>query len=107
MKRLFPIVSSLLLATTLLAQDVTPADDTAINTGAGIMAGACGCIVPLIALAIQIAIAVWVYKDARKRGMDNAVLLTVLTVFTGLIGLLIYLLLRPKDVPPGPPVSGV
>ncbi|MBA3272759.1 MAG: hypothetical protein H0T11_02665 [Chthoniobacterales bacterium] len=42
MKRLFPIVSSLLFATTLLAQDATSTDDTAINTGAGIMAGACG-----------------------------------------------------------------
>ena len=47
-------------------------------------------------MAIQIALAVWVYKDATKRGMENAVLLTVVTALTGLIGLLIYLLMRPK-----------
>jgi ABC-type tungstate transport system substrate-binding protein len=96
MTRFLPGFPFLFFATNLLAQDATPADDAAATAAAGLLAGACGCIIPLVALAIQIAIAVWVYKDAKARGMDNAVLLTVLTVFTGLIGLLIYLLMRPK-----------
>ena len=78
----------------LLAQT---AEDTTAGDAAGALAGfGCTCIILLVALGIQIAIAVWVYNDAKSRGMDNAVLLTVLTVFTGLLGLLIYILMRPK-----------
>ena len=89
----FPLLFSI---TTLLAQD-SPTSDAA--NAAGAMAGlGCTCIIMLVALAIQIAIAVWVYKDAKSRGMDNAVLLTVVTVITGLLGLILYLLMRPKGV---------
>ena len=106
MNRLLTGLPLLFFASSVLAQDATPADDAA-GAAAGLLAGACGCIVPLVALAIQLAIAFWVYKDAKARGMDNAVLLTVLTVFTGLIGLLIYLLMRPKgNLVPCPSCGG-
>ena len=76
---------------TLFAQD----DNTA--EAAGAIAGmGCTCLIMVVALAIQIAIAAWVYRDAKSRGMDNAVLLTIVTVITGLLGLLLYLLMRPK-----------
>lgn len=92
MKRFLPILSLLFPGTTLLAQD------DAAGAAAGIAGLGCTCIIALVALGIQIAIAVWVYRDAKSRGMENAVLLTVLTVFTGLLGLLIYLLMRPKGI---------
>ncbi len=46
--------------------------------------------------ALWIALLVWVAKDAKNRGLDNAVLWLLLVLVTHLIGLLIYLLTRPK-----------
>jgi len=93
MNRFLPALPFFLSVTSLLAQT----EDTTANDTAGAIAGlGCTCIIMLVAVAIQAAIAVWVYKDAKARGMDNAVLLTVLTIFTGLLGLLIYILMRPK-----------
>jgi len=48
----------------------------------------------IIVFAIWIAVAIWVYKDAKKRG-ENAVLWLVVTIFGGLIGLLIWIAIRP------------
>lgn len=97
MKRFLVGLPLFLLVTSLLAQtaDESPASDAA-GAAAGIAGLGCTCIIMLGALAIQIAIAVWVYRDAKSRGMDNAVLLTILAVVTGLLGLLIYILMRPK-----------
>ena len=92
MKRFLPGLPVLFAVTNLFAQDA----DEAAGAAAGIAGLGCSCIIMLVALGIQIAIAVWVYRDAKSRGMDNAVLLTVLCVLTGLLGLLIYLLMRPK-----------
>jgi len=39
--------------------------------------------------------------------MDNAVLLTILTAVTGLLGFIIYLLMRPKTKIGEPPAGGV
>lgn len=97
MKRLLAGFPLLLAAPLVLAQDATPSDaDAAGAAAAGIAGLGCSCLIVIVALAIQIAIAVWVYRDAKSRGMDNAVLLTVVTVFTGLLGLVLYLLMRPK-----------
>lgn len=65
-------------------------------------AGCAGCfvcgVVPMIVfvaiVALHIAILVWVARDAKSRGMDNAVLWMILVVLTGLIGLIVYLLAR-------------
>ena len=64
-------------------------------------AAACGClgffgffIIALIAL--NIALLVWVAKDAKNRGMDNPVLWMILVMITGIIGFVIYLLVRPQ-----------
>ncbi len=103
MKRLLPLVSSLFLATTLVAQTPTPenGDNAAAGAAAGLAALGCGLIPCIIGLAISIGLAVFVYKDATKRGMDNAVLLTIVTAITGPLGLVIYLLMRPKgNTPP-------
>jgi ABC-type Fe3+-siderophore transport system permease subunit len=50
----------------------------------------------VILICINIAILVWVQKDAKARGMDNPMLWMVLVLFTGVIGLIIYFLSRPK-----------
>jgi hypothetical protein len=77
-------------ATLLMAQNDNPA------------AGCAGCfacgVIPMIimvaVIALHIAILVWVARDAKSRGMDNAVLWMILVLLTGLIGLVIYLLAR-------------
>ena len=96
MKRALAALPLLIAATTLLAQDATPGDDAAGAAAAGIAGLGCSCLIVIVALAIQIAIAVWVYRDAKSRGMENAVLLTIVAVFTGILGLILYLLMRPK-----------
>jgi len=95
MKRFLPGLPLLFAVSTVLAQDSTRGDDAAGAAGA-LIGGTCGCIGGLIGLAIWIFLIVYVYRDAKARGMDNAVLLTIVTAFTGLLGLIIYLLMRPK-----------
>ena len=46
---------------------------------------------------IAILLAVWVYKDAQKRGMDNPALWLIIVLLIGCIGCIIYLIVRPKD----------
>ncbi|MBU4256282.1 MAG: hypothetical protein KKB04_03365, partial [Candidatus Thermoplasmatota archaeon] len=62
------------------------------------------CIIPIIMLIISIAIAIWVYKDAEKRGKSGALWL-VIVVLTSIIGLIIWFVVRPKEIvkPPAAP----
>jgi len=51
----------------------------------------------LIAIVVlNIALLVWVARDAKARGMDSAVVWMLLVMFTGLLGLLIYIFSRPQ-----------
>ncbi len=55
---------------------------------------------------ISILLCIWVYRDAERRGMNGALWL-IIVLLTGLIGLIIYLVVR-KDkatsaTPPPPP----
>jgi uncharacterized membrane protein YhaH (DUF805 family) len=70
-------------------------------------AGAAGClgclgfvgftIIVIVAfIALNIALLVWVAKDAKNRGMDSSILWMILVMITGPIGLIIYLLVRPQ-----------
>ena len=64
-------------------------------------ASACGCLgffgfVIIAVIALNIALLVWVARDAKARGMDGAILWMILVMFTGLIGLIIYLCVRPQ-----------
>jgi hypothetical protein len=47
----------------------------------------------IVALAVWIALLVWVYRDATRRGMNGA-LWVVVVFFLHLIGLVIYLVVR-------------
>ncbi len=97
MKRLLPAVPLFLSAANLLAQDTSPVENNnPASAAAALIGGTCGCVGGLIGLVIWIALIIYVHRDAKARGMDNAVLLTVVTAFTGILGLIIYLLMRPK-----------
>src|ERR1700744_5714512 len=74
-------------------------DDAAANAaGCAACSGVAGfAIFFLVAvIALNIAILVWVARDAKARGLDNAVLWMLLVFFLGLIGLVIYLFARPQ-----------
>ena len=51
-------------------------------------------VVFLIPLIIGILLAIWVYKDAEKRG-SSGILWLIIVLLTGIIGLIIWLVVRP------------
>jgi uncharacterized membrane protein YhaH (DUF805 family) len=67
-------------------------------------AGAAGCFacgsvlvfIPILIIVLNIALLVWVARDAKARGMDNAVVWMILVMCTSIIGLIIYLFSRPQ-----------
>jgi uncharacterized membrane protein YoaK (UPF0700 family) len=65
------------------------------------------CAIPVIIIIVFILIAIWVYKDAESRGMSG-VLWLIIVIILGIIGLIIYLVIRkPKlEGPPAPPPGG-
>ena len=89
--RFLALFGFLAISLAAIAQDTT-------TTNSGASAAGClgGGIIYLIGLAISIGLTVFVYTDAKKRGMANPILWAVLTFFTGLIGLVIYLIVRKK-----------
>jgi uncharacterized membrane protein YhaH (DUF805 family) len=103
MKRLF-LVPLLFSATNLLAQRHSPtpynaAADSAAASAVG--AGCCGSFLFLIfaivaIFVLNIALLVWVARDAKSRGMDNSVMWMILVFFTSLLGLIIYIFSRPQ-----------
>lgn len=67
--------------------------EAAVACGVGIL----GCVVvSLVGLAVTVFVMVWVFKDAKARGDQNAVLWLVLIFFLSWIGLIVYLVARPK-----------
>jgi hypothetical protein len=53
-------------------------------------------------LLVDIAIIVWVYRDASSRG-ENAILWVIVVLFLNLLGLILYLIFgrrNPQSVPP-------
>ena len=61
------------------------------------------CLIPIILIVIGILLAIWVYKDAESRGM-NGVLWLIVVLIAGIIGLIIYLVVR-GDHPKRPPTQ--
>lgn len=86
----------LMLCTTVLAQ--RHGDDAGACASCGICGGSLVVMVliPIVIVALNIALLVWVARDAKARGMDSAVLWMALVFFTGFIGLIIYVLSRPQ-----------
>ncbi|MGV9172972.1 MAG: zinc-ribbon domain-containing protein [Promethearchaeia archaeon] len=49
---------------------------------------------------VNVAIGAWIYKDAKKRNMDNPELWLIIVLVGGCIGCIVYLIVRepkPKD----------
>lgn len=65
-------------------------------------------IFPIIVIALNILMGAWAYKDAEERG-KNGVLWFLIVFLLSIIGLGVWLLVRPKDEelagtpPPGQP----
>ena len=87
----------LFFATRLLAQYET-GDDAAGCAACGACGAGLGVLIfiALAILALNIALLIWVARDAKARGLDNSVLWMLLVMVTGPIGLIIYLYSRPK-----------
>jgi hypothetical protein len=77
----------------LLAQETTPGEAAA---GLAMMGGCMFFVLAII--AINILILIWVYNDARARGVESPAIWLLVVFFTGLIGLIIYLVVRPKGI---------
>jgi len=65
------------------------------------------CLVPLVWFIVAILLCIWVYRDAERRGM-NGVLWLIIVLIAGIIGLIIYLIVRKDKTsaqggPPPPP----
>jgi len=89
-----------LVGLTLISTTATYAAEFQRDDTAG-AASACGCLgffgfVIVAIVVLNIALLVWVARDAKARGMDSAILWMILVMFTGPIGLIIYLLARPQ-----------
>ena len=61
-----------------------------------------GFLCPVIWLVISILIMIWVYRDAEARG-SSGILWLIIVFFLGIIGLIIWLVVRPPLQPQGPP----
>src|SRR5258707_2244929 len=73
------------------------------QSGSDAASGVAGCAmcstflaIPVIIFVLNIALLVWVARDAKARGMDSAVLWMILVMFTSVIGLLIYIFSMPQ-----------
>ena len=51
------------------------------------------CVIPIAIFVVSILIAIWVYRDAERRGM-NGVLWLIVVLIANIIGLIIYLVVR-------------
>jgi hypothetical protein len=80
-----------------LEQGEEEAKRVAKELGWACAGGFVGCaILGIIGFIVEILILVWVYKDARARGDQNAVLWLVLIFFVNIVGIIVYFVARPK-----------
>lgn len=84
-----------LLAGTALARPEDDTDNEEFKWTGGLFAGAF-CLVWVVMLIIWIAIGVWMYKDAEKRGKSGALWL-IIGLLLGIIGLIVWLIVRPPE----------
>jgi hypothetical protein len=94
----FIFVLSILLLSQVLLWAQADEDLAAGAAGAGVCAACGGFFIFIIIgiIALNIAILVWVTRDAKNRGMDNAVMWLIVVLIAGPIGLIVYFLSRPK-----------
>lgn len=98
MTRLLRFASFALLSQAIVSAANQPGDDAAAAAG---LLGCLGCgtvflIIPVILFVVQIALLVWVARDAKSRGMDSAVMWMIFVFVVPIIGLVVYLFSRPQ-----------
>lgn len=95
--RRFAALCSASLALVVLAGSAFAQYDNGDAAGSAAACGGCAVMafVLVIGLVVNIAILVWVAKDAKARGMEGA-LWMVVVFFLGLLGLVVYLFARPQ-----------
>jgi len=74
------------------AQDITDEEACAVCAGLGGFIA----LITVVTIVINIALLVWVARDAKSRGMDSSVLWMLLVMFSSFLGLVIYLFSRPQ-----------
>lgn len=100
------VTATSLLASTAMAQQ-SP-EDAAAGALACAGCGGVSLVLILIPLAIIIASAIWMYKDAVRRNDSNAVLWLIFGLLVFPIGQIVYLFVRnQKPAPPAPPAPPV
>lgn len=60
------------------------------------------CLIPIVWFIIAILLCIWVYRDAESRGMSGALWL-IIVLIAGVIGLIIYLVVRKEKKTSAPP----
>jgi uncharacterized membrane protein YhaH (DUF805 family) len=93
----WPVMVHLLAFGAVFAQRRS-GDDEAAAAGCAMCGAGMGAIIliPLVIFALNIALLVWVARDAKARGLDSSILWMLLVFFTSFIGLIIYILSRPQ-----------
>lgn len=86
----------LMLLTVILALPIAVTAQNDGGSSAVFLGGAIWLICGATFFIINVAILIWVYRDAKKRGAD-AILWAVLTFVFGLIGLLLYFAIGRKN----------
>lgn len=86
------------LSQALLAAQSRSDDDAAAAAG---LLGCLGCgtvllAIPILILIVQVILLVWVARDSKARGMDNAVMWIILVFVLPIVGFAVYLFSRPK-----------
>jgi len=92
-QRLTWMLTSLLMLSTAVWAQSEP------NPGSGAAGCAlCGSLIfiPIAIIVLDIALLIWVARDAKARGMDSAVIWMILVMFTSVLGLVIYIFSRPQ-----------
>ena len=99
MLKIFAILSISLISLApglLMAQSSEEIAGTAAGAGGCLACGGFLIFIVIGIIALNVALLVWVYRDARNRGMENAVVWLIVVLLVGPIGAIIYLLARAK-----------
>ncbi len=92
-RTLAPAILFLAPAQSALAQ--SEIDDAAAATACATCSGIM-ILIPIAFLALSIYLLIWVSKDAKARGLDNAVMWMIVVFLFSLLGFAIYLFSRPQ-----------
>jgi hypothetical protein len=99
MFRMFALLSVGLMALSpalLLAQGNDDIAGTAAGAGGCLACGGFLIFVVLGIIALNIALLVWVYRDAQNRGMENAIIWLIIVLVFGPLAAIVYLFVRTK-----------